>query len=487
MNLTAELNRQKYRLVLSVALLLAFFTIRISNLESIPFFVDEVIVVNIAERIPQTGILLDIWEGRPLTSWSLIPFQTHLTAPILTTRVVILIYLLPSFACFLWIARQMSGWLASALFSALFLFSPYHDFFQRFALADTLSILPLTIAFTLSWRWRNQLSINKSLFIGFLLSLAFLTKISNVIFFAIPFFASISAKKLSFFTVRKVALYLVGPSLAVLLSITYYVVASWRGYDMLTMFQIHAVNDQVLSVSRFLQNIMNTFESLNYYLTLPLTVILILSIMYMIKLKKQYLYLNFMLPMTILWLGSAQQSRFWQFPVTIGLLCMALMLVNLMTLQKRIFSIIILGSLIFWIAFGSFPFLSTARKYPAELSIPQHDSYQYLRGESSGLTFEEIKSTLNSREPQLVLGIINNCLSLRYLSLSDFPVHCPRVNYTGEDIPQHIALMEENRSRGVYAVLDSTPFTPSEAPGMLITVIPSPDETILYSIYDLSP
>ena len=191
--------------------------------------------------------------------------------------------------------------------------------------------------------------------------------------------------------------------------------------------------------------------------------------------------------MLILWLGSAQQSRFWQFPVAIGLLCMALMLVNLTTLKKRIISIIILGSLILWISFGSLPFLSTARKYPAELIIPEHDSYQYLSGESSGLTFKEIKSTLNSHQPQLVLGIINNCLSLHYLSLSDFPVLCPRVNYTGEDIPKHVALMEENRSIGVYAVLDSTPFTPSEAPGTLITVIPSPGDTILYSIYDLSP
>ena len=465
--------------------------IRINNIDIKPFFIDESVNLNLAERMTQGGFFLDVWEGRPLLHWSWLPFQAYRAAPVFTARVTLLLCWLPAMAALLSLARQLAGWQASIVFFTLLLFNPYHDFFQRLALADNLATVPVTLAFVLAWRWRKRTHLVESIAIGSLLFLTFLAKVSHFLFFTIPLFAAWSARKRPRFmdVLQRRALLPLGVALG--LAIGFTLVATWRGHDILTTFHIHGTGEQLLDIHRFLKNVANTLVVLTNYMSLPYLALLLLSIAMMsIHPHQSHLYLisQITLPMVGIWLAASQQSRFWLFPMTIALLGFSVWLTKTLLLSKRHWlRLASLSIFSLWLVTWSLPFLQTSRHAPEKLLLDTVDTHQYIQGDSAGLAFRTLHSVLLELEPDLVLGIISNCQSLRYFTIADYPVLCPRVNSRGDDIAAHRILLDSHRAAGVYAVLDSMTRTPAESPGVLLQIVDSPGGEVQYSIYDLAP
>lgn len=473
-------------IVLSVCFIIGIFFLRTINIATVPLFIDEAISIEIAERILETSPFVDAWQGRLFSVWTLLPFQPFQSAPAFTIRIITVFAQLVALTALISVVRKEAGYIAALLSWFFLLFSPYHHFFHRLGLADSFAAAFQILAIALTWRWLNRPTIIKAWIIGFILFFAFGAKINSVIFFPIPFAAWLSLNPRKRVNRAVLQWLLLSILTATILAIVLTLALSWIGQDFLATFRVHRGSSSIFDFADFFRNIDNSFSILHSYLGTPFLLFSLISSVYLFAKRKIYIPLVTFAPMLAIWSVQTQQSRFWITPTTLLIIASAMTLAEFIRKRKILSYLISILILSAW-SIVAIPFLGNSYWNPAQLSLPKPDQHQYLQGESAGLAISEINAALNLYQPQLVLGIINNCLSLRYSSLSDFPVHCPRVNYTGEDIPKHIALMDENRSRGVYAVLDSTPFTPSEAPGTLITVIPSPGETILYSIYDLSP
>lgn len=483
----SERWRKQFFAIISIALSCAFFFLRINNISIHPLFVDEAISIHISERIAETSPFVDAWQGRLFSVWALFPFQPHLAASAFIPRAITVLAQLPALLALVVLAKRKAGDWAALLAFLFFLFSPYHIFFNRIALPDAFASAFQLLAIALSWRWLHRPRPFNALVIGITLFLAFGAKINSVIYFAIPFAAWLSQKHLHRMRRQSWQWLLLATLTAILLTIALVIFLSLLGQDFLTTFNVHRGSPASFTIARYFQNAENSFNLLSQYLSLPLLLVGLLSLCYLGLVRDEYLPLATLAPMLAIWSVQTQQSRFWMTATTLLLLAAAMVLGRLIQRGHRLLSICIFSGMLLWLLTWALPFLIAARNKPERLPLPPPDAYQYLQGESAGLAIREVHAALIPHEPQLVLGIVSNCLSLRYFALSDFPVLCPRVNYSGEDIPSHRALLEDERAPGVYAVLDSTPFTPAKAPGRLLHVIDSPGGAIRYSIYDLSP
>lgn len=482
-----EPKRMPIHTLVSIVLICTFFFLRIKDLSNQPLFIDEAISIDIAERIKDTSPFVDAWQGRLFSIWALLPFQPHRAAPAFISRSITVFAQLVALTALVKLAQRKAGIGAALLAYLLFSFSPYHQFFHRMGLPDSFASAFQILTIALSWYWLKRPNLFRALVIGTTLFIAFGAKINSVIFSPVPLAAWLSLNHFQRTRRASRQWMLLSIFTAVVLAVVLVSSLSLIDQDLLSTFHIHRGSPASFSLARILHNAENSFNVLSSYLSLPLLIFGLLSLGYLALSRELYLPLVTLTPMLAVWSVQTQQSRFWITPTTLLLLAIAIAWGRIMRIRRGLFTFITASGLSIWLFALAFPFLINTLGDPSRLTLPGADEYQYLQGESAGLAIREVHAALLPHQPQLVLGIINNCLSLRYSSLSDFPVHCPRVNYTGEDIPKHIALMEDNRSVGVYAVLDSTPFTPSEAPGNLLGVIPSPGETILYSVYDLSP
>lgn len=483
----SERRRKQSYAIISIVLICVFFFLRINNVSIHPLFVDEAISIHISERITETSPFVDAWQGRLFSVWALFPFQPHRAASAFIPRTLTVLAQLPALLALVVLAKRNAGNWAALLAFFFFLFSPYHIFFNRIALPDAFASAFQVLAIALSWHWLHRPRPFSALVIGITLFLAFGAKINSVIYFAIPFAAWLSQKQLRRMRRQSWWWMLLATLTATILTAALVIFLSLLGQDFLTTFHVHRGSAASFTIAHYFQNAENSFNLLSQYLSLPLLLVGLLSLCYLSLAKDGYLPLATLAPMLAIWSVQTQQSRFWMTATTLLLLAAAIVLGRLIQRGRRLLRICIFSGSLLWLMIWAFPFLIAARNDPTRLPLPPPDAYQYLQGESAGLALLEVHAALLPNHPQLVLGIVSNCLSLRYFALSDFPVFCPRVNPSGEDVPSHRALLEAERALGVYAVLDSTPFTPAETPGLLLRVIDSPGGVIRYSIYDLSP
>ncbi len=133
------------------------------------------------------------------------------------------------------------------------------------------------------------------------------------------------------------------------------------------------------------------------------------------------------------------------------------------------------------------PFASTAAREPDRLPLHPATYGEYIRGDGSGFGLAETRRALLAHGATRVIGILANCQGLRYLSLGDFPVECPRVNPNGEDIPALEALIESSREPGVFVVLEDLPYAPDHTAGVISATIRHRSGRPLLTIYSLDP
>lgn len=475
-----------YRYLLCACLMLLFFSIRTHRISSSPFFIDEAIHTNIAEKINENSPFVDAWQGRLFTVWSYYLLQPFLRAPALLTRVLTVFVQLIALTALIRCVKREAGTIAALLSLFLISFNPYHHFFQRMALADSFASAFQILAIALTWYGWKRRKLHLAWIIGITLFIAFGAKINSIIFFPVPFAAWLTLQQQPMTRRNSFRWMSIAIITAIALALALILALSWIGQDFLATFWVHSGSSSSFHLAQVLHNAVSSFHSLRSYLSTPLLSFALLSAVLLLAQRRYFLPLIALTPMLAIWSVQTQQSRFWITPTTLLLIISAMMIAKAFKRRHKVVSWCIILLLAVWVTTTSLPFLANSYGHPEQLALPQADRYQYIEGESAGLAIRDVHDALLPLRPKLVLGILNNCLSLRYLALRDYPVQCPRVNYTGEDIAHHMELMNNNRAEGVYAVLDSTPFTPSDAPGTILQVIPSPGATILYSLYDLS-
>jgi hypothetical protein len=131
--LTHRLHR---RLSVAVLFLLLFWLTRLIAIEQFPLFLDETTHIDLGERTLTTSPFYDADLGRVFAGWLQYAVQSYANEPVWVARVATVLAVLPGVAAVLAIGHLAAGLWGLGLAGLFYLFSAYHLFFERLALAD---------------------------------------------------------------------------------------------------------------------------------------------------------------------------------------------------------------------------------------------------------------------------------------------------------------------------------------------------------------
>ncbi|HVU15106.1 MAG TPA: hypothetical protein VHD90_27720, partial [Phototrophicaceae bacterium] len=343
------------------------------------------------------------------------------------------------------------------------------------ALADPISASAVIVAVYFAARLSKRISYVDAALCGFALFLAYDAKISAVPYLCIPVLAIVALRRTWAGVRWAVAALITGGGLmAIYVGIVY-----WRGYD--PLFQL-----KTAAGAPFSENIANNFSvtarTLIGYFGLVATLLFLVALVVLLIRRRWFVPLCLLLPLGVYWLSSRQQSRYIIAPITLLLICAAIALGAAIDHRRALYlpalALVLIGGLALWL-----PFASTEITMPATLPLSAEDHAEYVTAEGSGFGLPQVIDTLEQQRPTRVIGILANCLSLR--ELAPFPVECPALHPSGQDIPALTKLMAASRAPGTFVILEAIPYAPSSAPGRLIAAIDVGRPRL--SIYDLTP
>lgn len=96
------------RLVVGIALLLAFWLTRLTAVDRFPPFIDEAIHIYYSEAVAHTNPFVWGEDGRQFTIWLYALFQAYASAPIFTARAVTVLVTMLGFAALIGAAKPLA-------------------------------------------------------------------------------------------------------------------------------------------------------------------------------------------------------------------------------------------------------------------------------------------------------------------------------------------------------------------------------------------
>ncbi|MBL8119941.1 MAG: hypothetical protein JNJ78_20590 [Anaerolineae bacterium] len=480
-------------LALSVGLLLLVWFTRLNAIQSFPPFVDELVHIFGSEQGYTVSPLANATLGRQGTIWWLMLFQPHRASPFWIARVVTVLAFLPGLAAMIGLARLFAGTPAALFTGLLFLFSSYHMFFGRLALADPISGSVVLVAVWAAARLARRQRLTDALLTGLLLAAAVVAKINVLPYLGIPLAAALTLRAPHHFTWRAQLRWLgVALGSAVGLITAFIFTLRLFGHDFFTNSVSLALTQRgnsplevLFDPARILANISVSLGILAAY-TGPLALALLLLSLLLLAARRQfYLLLCLIGPTATLWFSQVQESRFFVVPLALLFITAAISLAQIARRPPIRAAVVVL--MLLWGAVQWLPFTRLAATQPLQLPLPPEDIYQYLESDASATGYAQAQSFLAAYPVREVVALLANCQAYRYMLLGQYPVLCPRINPNGSSIPDLVTLLEDKRQPGVYAILQAIPYVPQTAPGKLLTIIDRPGDGPDLAIYDLAP
>lgn len=479
---------------LGISLLLLIWLTRLVAVDSFPPFIDEMLHVHGSEQVYMESVLANADLGRQFTIWWLALFQPHLASPIWVGRVATLLAVLPGVAAIMSVGKLRGRTLGMLLAGVFYLFSAYHHFFDRLALADPVSAATVLLALFFAFRLTRHLKWIDALMTGLLLFLAFGAKVSTLPYFGIPVAAAVSLWPPERTWKQQARWLTVALVTAGGLSAAFVIVLRFFKQDFLSNSLSYGLTqrggqslDQFFSLQRLFANARNTVELTSVYLGPVVMVLLVCALLVLILRRRLYLPLCLMGPLLFIWASPVQESRFLVLPVLILLLIGAIVLADMLHNRPRPLQALVLMAIVAWGLGQWLPFASTAASNPVALPLPETDFVQYVYSDASGFGFTAIRDELHKHQPQRVIGLLPNCQGFRYLSLDSFPTECPPLRPDGQNREALYSLLENAQQSGTYAVLDSVPFVPERSPGQQVATFARPGGGPALTLYDLAP
>lgn len=472
---------------LGIGLLLAFWLTRLLGIGIFPPFVDEAFHINFGRNVAATGPLMHAEEGRQLVIWWFMAFQAGANASIWVARVASLLVVMLGAAAFLALGRLLAGAWGLILAGGVLLFSPYHMFFDRIALADPASNALALTGVYFSARLLRRCDLRDAALAGLTLFLAFGAKVSALPYLAVPLAAVLTLKPHSRTRQESLRWTTVALGLGGSLALVWTAVLTGRGHN--PFFYLLSgtggtENPLARILNRIPPNIETNMHNLLGFFGPALLVALFGGLLVLIWQRRWFLPLLVSLPWAVYWLNNRPDTRHLMTPVSLLLLAGVVVLADWLARRPRSVQVATLGVMVavglaLWLPFVLLP--------AADLRLPPADFHQYISSEASGSGIAEVIADLQGRQPQRVYGLMANCLSLEFMTLGELPVACPNINPNGATLPELTALLRENRQPGYYAVVEAIDYVPQDTPGTLVLTVERPGDGPVLRIYDLSP
>ncbi len=516
-----KIERSSAGLMICVGLLLVIWLTRLIGIDHFPPFIDEMIHVHGSELGYTVSPLVNADLGRQGTIWWMMLFHAHLGSPVWIARVATVLALLPGIAALMATARLAVGYWGAALAGLLFLFSNYHMFFGRLALADPIAGSAVLVAIYFAARLGRRRNYFDALMVGILLTVGVVAKINVAPFLGVPVAVALclhpSSKKYAIqnphptpppqamegakqgtqsliYRIRGQVMWLVVALGTAGILIGGFVVAlRLFGYDFVTNSVSYALTNRgnasingMVDTNRIIMNIQASFDLLSGYLGVVTVVLLVAAQVILIIRRQFYVVLCLFGPMVAIWASLIQESRFLVVPVALLLLGGAIVLAGLIRNRGRVVQIAAIAVIGVWAVLQWLPFAAAGVNQPNELPLPAVDVAQYINSDAAGTGYPQVRDYLANYDVREVIGLVSNCQAFRYLTMSNYTVDCPTLNPNGSSIPTLVDLMNQKRGADVFVLLQQIPYVPQAVAGKLLTVIERPGGGPSISIYQLS-
>jgi hypothetical protein len=457
-------------------------------LKAFPPFIDEGVHIQFVNDLAQVSPLQHITEGRQFTLWWYFWFRPDLGAGIWVIRTATILALLPGLAAGLALGKQYAGINGAILTGAALLFSTYHWFFDRLALADCVAGSAVLVALYFGARLRMRAHWLDAIAMGLALFLAIGLKLSTLPFVVLPILAGLvnwptgRSWKLQ---ARWVA-YSLGTVGALLAA--YALVARLARQNIFALLFVHNAAPTTESIfSKIGTHVAQSLSLLAAYIG-PVGLLLAVAALVILVWKRQwYPLLCLFAPLLVLWINASQFSRFFYVPMALVQICIALAAGLLLRTFPRLIQT---AGLVVLLSYGlliAVPFLITGVTQPADLPLNSSDIQEYIRSDASGFALQETATTLTNLGATEAIGLLSNCYNMQLMLVDKVNLTCPQLTPSGSNLEALAQLLKDNQRQGMYVVLEPLPYTPATVPGQLIQTVARPAGGSVLYLYDLKP
>lgn len=392
------------------------FLTRIINILKIPIFTDEAIYV----RWAQIGLAdpvhryISLTDGKqPLLTWLMYPFLNLFSDPLFAGRFISVLSGIFNLIGIYLLSKFLFNRGTAILSSILYIISPFFLVYDRLALMDSLLASFAVWSIYLQVLQSKYLRLDISMLLGLTIGLGLLTKSSAMFFiYLIPTSLLLFnfANKNKYEKLIKLVLYsFLSTAIGLLiynslrLSPAFYIIEQ-KNYSFIYTFS------ELLSApfKFFWPNLYGLLDFLFNYLTLPVIIIVFLSLTLALirkNLKILYLFLWFIVPFSALALfGKVLFPRFILFMSLPLLIIAANMLSELFSFlysKKKLF-VILAGISLYMPLYISFVLITD----PVNAKIPENDRNQLFNDWPSGYGVREVISYLRdeAKKGKIVIG-----------------------------------------------------------------------------------
>ncbi len=185
--------------VLLAIIVVLYFALRTINLNIQPIFCDEGIYIRWAQKIirsPKENLFISLTDGKtPLFMWTMAPFLKIINDPLIAGRITSVVLGLTSILGSIYLGKRFFNQQTAIAAGMLFATVPFLVFFDRMALTDSLLAGLSFWSLILALEVVNTGSIKKTIALGVVLGLSYLTKTPGIFnFIALPM-VLVAAKK----------------------------------------------------------------------------------------------------------------------------------------------------------------------------------------------------------------------------------------------------------------------------------------------------
>lgn len=474
--------------LLMIGFLLLIFATRIFAIDHFPVFLDETIHIYSAEKLSDISPLYNVGIGRVLTIWWFWLFQATQSDPIWIARVATIIIILPGITALLQLAYRISGYTALIMMGLFLLFSPYHYFFERLALADPIAASFVLVSICLGYRLSARFNYQDAILCGGFLALSILAKSNAIPYAGVALAAAVGFsyrhqfKSLAkWFSIAMMSLLIPVVAFEILVRLTG---NAWLA-AIYSYVASRSSTSSVSIVERISGNVLETIIWFSAYMHPVMAVILLLAFVLTILRRRFYLLLVFLAPLFPMWIGEPQETRYWLVPIGLAGLLLAIEISQ--TLQKFSWKIklIPIAGLLVWGSLLWLPQMMTTANNPLMLNLPETDKRQYIYSDATGFGFEQVPEMIPDVNRPQIIGLLANCQGLRFTYWNTYEILCRSINSNGSDIPALIAWVDENRGLVPYVILEDSSYIPDTIDGEVIRIIERPDNRANLTIIDI--
>ena len=473
MILTRHPMRNRWAIIGLVGL---FFGVRLILLDALPPFIDEAFHLNIAEQMLTTSPFHQVAEGRLFTNWYWVLFGSFENGNFWVIRYADLLILTLGFVALFASIRLLSSPAVAYLGAFVLVWSPYHLFFSAVALSDALSATGVCVALWLAVQGIRHGTRFTAVGCGLALFVAFGFKITALPFFILPLLVGVFVPsplpRVQQWRWVASALLTLGVSVGGFFGV---LIGGVLGYDALALVRSStgASLAQLIGLAWLRAgDITKWFLAYNGWGVVGISAVGLAWGMRDARLRGWFIAVG--IPCLAVLLSGKFFTRYLYLHYALVLLLSGGIL-SVLWARHQLGKLLVVGVL-GWVALSGILWITQFTDNPLYAPLPLADQQEYMMSDASGYGLADVATVVAQSDAHTVIGLLANCQSLRYLLIEQREIICPRVNPNGEDIPNHLQLIDATTQQGVtLVILENSPYVPATINGDFLSLTVRPN------------